>query len=758
MSKIDATADLQLAKDTAEELLNSFFEPPNILRRQPTDNLASSDQELLAALQPSLRWYAMGRKDRSFLLPFKARNEEVTTWYACAATDASARALATELQAFIGPSYAHFPSTEEESTLAQIQAFRLITAAGWRTVRFRAFKLAHEEKIVQQWNTYWGLQARRPEVVAQIPKTFGQLRAGFDRALLAKNEVAANTALATLRERYGLTTENRTFLEIRLAAAFGRWEAIIGHRLFQAILRVHLPPETYGDVLEALYETHLQPLESSATLDDLLKTFSQTLLIDAAPLFRTRGTSRRPAVLKAFLLHELVQTPPDSQVCETLLESVPSLSFGLLTESLRSRVASLTTGAQFAQALAALDAELFDRAYGLLWPLQDDVKVLRGLLRCVREAEDPSKAAAVMRRLDAVPTSTLQAVKSASPSTYERVAVMAKSGPVNPASWTETVSFTPNNGETVQAYVTRWREIAHSEDPAVLAAETGFSSAAASVLVDLSIDHPSIFEQIYPLWFELFVERSMPDKRFVPIYLALLETLRARDVFGDPELTLMRDILASLVKAGVDASTYRKSVEEVQAVFEDRRSPHIMVWGLEICDILALAPCRDDPVRLRLLTAVTQAGMDFHSRLDHLQRSILKMLAEEANLEFSIPIKIGDTSLEKQASSLKCNLAFYSLDTEAGRRAGIILSGLYPSVHVQISSDEVCTKKLQGLARSADIFVFAWKVSKHPAYYCVKAALLRPNNLVMAKGGGTTSLVVTAADAIKVFLKSDVYC
>ena len=58
------------------------------------------------------------------------------------------------------------------------------------------------------------------------------------------------------------------------------------------------------------------------------------------------------------------------------------------------------------------------------------------------------------------------------------------------------------------------------------------------------------------------------------------------------------------------------------------------------------------------------------------------------------------------------------------------------------------TPKLKALAHSADIFVFAWKSSKHAAYYCVKAAVPNAGHLIMAEGAGTTSLVKAAAKAL----------
>ena len=56
-------------------------------------------------------------------------------------------------------------------------------------------------------------------------------------------------------------------------------------------------------------------------------------------------------------------------------------------------------------------------------------------------------------------------------------------------------------------------------------------------------------------------------------------------------------------------------------------------------------------------------------------------------------------------------------------------------MRVECNSELVCTPRLRKLAQSADVFVFAWKSSKHAAYDCVKAALPDKDVLVMAPGG-----------------------
>ena len=254
-----------------------------------------------------------------------------------------------------------------------------------------------DEVVLRQWRLYDELLRRRPRVASYVPSTFHQLRASFDRALLARNESGARAAMATLRERFGVSAENRRFLEIRLDAAFERWDAIAEHPLLPQLLHLQLPPETYGDVMEALYRVHVQPYEAATMLDPLLEQFKEAVAGPAQRLFRTRRTSRRPAVLKAFVLYELLQPEPQLAVCDSLLQELPHGAFGAIDGRVRETCARPIAVDDIAPANEARQRTI-DRAWDLYWPLPDSVDVLRGLIACARESADPAKTGAVLTR------------------------------------------------------------------------------------------------------------------------------------------------------------------------------------------------------------------------------------------------------------------------------------------------------------------------------------------------------------------------
>ncbi len=286
------SSDLGEGAKRAQALQTAFFALPN----RCTPWSLSNDENSQSAYEASLRLHARGETDRPVLLPFRAQDDGPTAWYACAASMQMIRALQEEIHAFLGPSFVVEREPGRVLDEADQYALPLIADASLLAIRFDTRDARTDEVVLRQWRVYGELLQRRPRLASYVPTTFHQVRASFDRALLAGNEPEALAAMATLRERFGISAENRRFLEIRLDAAFARWDAIVEHPLLPQLVNLQLPPETYGDVIEALYTVHVQPFEAAAAIDALLEQFKKSVLDSAKTLFSTRRASRRPAV------------------------------------------------------------------------------------------------------------------------------------------------------------------------------------------------------------------------------------------------------------------------------------------------------------------------------------------------------------------------------------------------------------------------------------------------------------------------------
>lgn len=74
-----------------------------------------------------------------------------------------------------------------------------------------------------------------------------------------------------------------------------------------------------------------------------------------------------------------------------------------------------------------------------------------------------------------------------------------------------------------------------------------------------------------------------------------------------------------------------------------------------------------------------------------------------------------------------------------------MLGQLVPDIKVSLNNNTVCTERLASLAQKSDLFVFAWRSSKHAAYYCIKNHRPKDLPIVMPRGKGTASILHASA-------------
>lgn len=731
--------------NVAAECLKAFFAPPNrfacpvALQNENGVAMDSGREAVPAPLVDAIQRFLKGADVLPLLLPFQAKEEDGITWYACARDKPGQRDLRADLRSFVGPSYADFDppnvaATAVDPILAQHDFF---------AVPFVATGRAYENKIVEQWESYWDLLKRRPVRRALKHQTFAQRRAALDRALLAKQETGARAAYAALRENHGLSAENRAFLDIRIAAAFGRWEDILTHPNFPYLLKIRLPPETFGDIWEALYEANLRPVEQARDALELVAAFESKVRPSTGHLLRSLGRSRRPAALKSFLLYELSQTHPSAELCAQWLAELGDDAFGPATHSIRARIQTLTPRHGFETALKSINLERYEDAYDLLWPLQDSADVLAALLRCAKEIDDAIRACRVIDRVQSIPADVLSALQQARPRLLADVQRLAARKP--PESLEAQLGTKPDSEAVVEDIVEYWRELANTD------ASTHLNEDMAQRLMqsmeDEVLSNSSTFDALLPIWFGWLVDRTKPQANFIPLYRCLIEAMQIRDRFPDSELELIKRATLHLVMAGPTPQQYELLMQRLTEIFSEVRSPHSMGWALDLIDALTIAPTRSEEARLQLMMVVLDAGREYMARLAPTQKALLLLLAREAS--FPMASEVEKLAKLDESGGLDARVMLYSLDSQATQRALNVLQTLSPTLKVTTNSDMECTPRLRQHTRHADYVFFVSSVATHQAFYCIKNSIRSESALCQVSGSGTTRIVEAVVSTIQ---------
>lgn len=741
--------------------LERFFSAPNALHWDAID-ARLAPPAWLEQVAPWIDLFAQ-RNAKVIVLPvFDSHGP--CMWYA-AATDANAAAaLAQELLAFVGPSYSDFRGQHHPCDRADSIEAALGARFGQFVFRIVPYSDSARQDIVRAVALYLGLLRRRPDAPDRTQQPFGKLRADFDRALLAGNETSAAKLLEALCDTGRVNAEQRKYLEIRLLAGLDRQQDLAQNvSLLKAVMDLSLPPQTIVDLVDALYATFVVHIENDPAIS-VAAAFERHIGRHFGAVFKERKGVRRPNVLKAFFLYEVTREIPDQARCAATIAAFPDDPAGLALlqrwseQLLPLRESAATTDPLDAARLAVAD-ENYDIAAALYMQSLPDQRAYAGLLRCAVELGAPALTARVLDLFAGAPAAILAALGS-----REQQRLAHLSGPavqVTPSesasdwlAWSQGVAEHRYGGKALALLdeaLVRWP----IED---YLRETGKCAQLAAIVGNADAAAGAVFRDAFPQFVEFFVNRAaQPVRGFVPLYAMLVTMIAWNGGASTDELDLVGSLAQTLLSVGPDRQTYIGVLDDLGDILAENRAASNIDWALNVAEILALHPAPDLEARLRFFVAAFDLMRANGHRMSAVQRSVLHLLAKDYGCEeLMVGLPEASIILHAEADKFAGLIGIYTLTETAGHRAREVLRNLLPSAKVEVNGDGVATDRLRHLAAKADIFVFAWRSSKHQAFFCIKEYRgSRP--LHMPAGKGSASILQATFVAVEEFLATTIF-
>lgn len=672
-------------------------------------------------------------------------------WYGMAADEASAVALAQELTAVVGPSYSDFHGQPLQADSGDEIESVLQKRFGRFVFRLGPVDTAARGDIAEALQLYLSLLRRRPNIPDRTQRPFGKVRAEFDRALLAGNEADAQSLRDELIASGRIDAEQHKYLEIRMLAGLGRQHQLAhDYSLIKSILGLSLPAQIIIDLVEALYATYIASIEDDPDVDAILTVFRNDISRHYGPLFRERKGIRQPNVLKAFLLYELVQDEPNVARCEAI-SAIYSTNAGCdLIERWSSRLMSSLRQRTDVSELArqALGDDEYELALRLSFEAFPEAWTYNVMLRCAVELEDTQITCRVLEAVSAASEDVRLTWSKRDLTRLQQLQSEPLAPPKLPherpdtdwlswARYVEAGRYERPPLQILEEALTRWSAEAYTSDPEAchqLAEKIGNASGEA--------EH--VFRDAFAALVEFFVDRpASPVRGFIPLYAMLIRIVAWNGMVSANELELASALIQALVSLAPSKDDYVEALDAYKEILAANNAPGNIDWALNAAEILALHASPDNESRLRFFIAMVEVARIHAHRLKPTQYAILSLLAQDygcADLLDAFPLKgEGDTETAAHAN-FDGLIGIYTLTEPAGQRARQFLRKLLPLAQVEVNADVVATDKLKHLAANADIFVFAWKSSKHQAYYAAKEARGNRQTL-LPLGKGTASIL-----------------
>ena len=716
-----------------------------------------------------LPWIAIIEKNDPYIplvLPHRNQHGRVI-WYGVAQTTQAALALAEDLAGHIGQSYGGFSgqphildlTNETEATLAALfvdPIFRICPSTA-----------KNETKIRRSISLYCGLVGRRPPASRLVARSLGTLRSRFDRAILAGNESEAQRLFDEIVATGRLSWDNLLYLRIRLYAGLGMWSQIAGDvRLLQEASHLVLPARVRTDLIEALYRIHAEPWEETNDAVGALAAFRSVDMGRFRALFATRQGIESPRVVKAFLLATLLRPVPDSnqldELCAILPERTPAeTSFSVALRKLANEHRKApVSGPNMENANQAYDDLNYDLALNLYAALPISRYIIGRLLACAKMIRKPYAAQVALAAVDAWPegvqnlplpvknvVADLRAFIASMTTNAEitdnarTIASQAADMPNDWLSWARWIVSGAHPGQALR--LLEENSVVWSVD--ALQKNQKDIIELSYILGNASGDAARVVQQAFPYLFEITaVGSDQPVRVWKPLYATMLTLLAMTESLTHDDLELARMLTMNLFSIGVESNEYRNIVQDLEDLLKQQVSLTTLDWALDMAEVLAINRTPQPELQLGFIMKVLNAAHYRAHRLVAAQVEMLRSLYQD--IDITPPTNLATLIAEGGGLIGTINLdgssvAIYTLTESAGQRVMMMLRNLFPTVDVSLNSDLTCSKRLENLARQADIFVFAWKSSKHAAYYCVKDN--RPINMpiLLPRGKGSASIL-----------------
>lgn len=708
-------------------------------------------------------------EDIPICLPCLADDGSVQ-WYAGARTLIGSHALIDELRAFVGPSFSDYGDRPHDLDAADPQEAALKNIFVGSVFRIQGRDENEISDLNRSFALFRAVLARRPSTLTIATRPFGIVRGLFDRALSAGNGEEAHLLLDEMKKSGRLTSENLKFLEVRLLAGLGLWqELVVESNRLKELTDFDLPPRVVRDVTEAFYRSYVQEHDENGGLKACLEKLRVSSMTRLDRLFSRRRNIQHPEVIKVFLLRELLQDPIDlvyaGDLLTTLDGNFATPLVGEISDFLGAMARDPGREELLAKAKTAFEDGDYDRALVLYLQAPPDLDSIKRMNFCAISSGDQRSARTVLDfvrshpdvALDDGVENTLKALeRQAEPIPKIELPSASKdtttsnetSGWLDWARWVdegagkqEALSILRQNSDT-------WSVETLCQDPPSVAAFADFLGNASG---DAEETFKAAFDDIFQ---NFLLDFDGPDVSLKPLYRNLLFLLVASPSLSESDLSVAMQLTSSLLGFGLTKPEYDDVIDQLDEMFESEKALNSLDWALDLLEGLVLERCQDEEARLRFFTKVSLFAQQSAHRITESQRCALEALHRDFKITMPTVFNeaadhVEDDDGDDVASRLAGKrVAIYTLTEPAGKRARDTLKELAPESEIILNSDHVCTENLSALAKSADIFVFAWKSSKHQAFYCVKNH--RPTELPLLQplGKGSASILREVLDHV----------
>lgn len=694
------------------------------------DSLEADDQDMFEDFAKS----AISEKFPGGILAIPSP-DNTNTFYAVARKARDWRRLRPLLMAFAGPTVSSFDG-KTRSLIPNNPFEEYLLSHEWHLVTKinpggqGEFNLAEMTKrgLSRMINNF--LEA--PENTQQPIQTTSQLISRFRNALNINSRKEASNIIDICRNDMRLDALNLLFMEAQMYSHFGEWDKITGMENFSSLCYTRKPQEITAILLEAIYQVHFSHIEEQKGLEeqsklwrgDIRKNTRQILQIPI-PKCVTKG-GLILYVLELCELRDLEETNNQSELLQAIkdqCQEVGDFSFILSElESFEEKPLQIKSDEDqqkndLSLALEALGK--FDKEISLS-SLANAKKLLDKLETKEREKLEQSELS----------KSSLQSLQDES------------QGESIPDSWhdwakrLEDPEF-KNYFEILKLAVVEWPVSNFKDSEEIKLLKDSFeniSDGDKTAVERLSISLPYLTS-----W--LVDDPDFPREVLTELYETILFHFVVGVKRGEKVYESTAVLISALLSLGLSKEKYKGLLMDCVELSKGIGTEQVS-WALNILEETIINPCAEEEEREVFFNKIFDEIQKKKQYLSESQILVMKKFTSVPHWANQLEIKAEDknSKLRELSENVK-SIAIYSLTEAVLKQATEIINEIIPDIKVNTFHDKVGTTRLEGYAKTADIFVIATSSAKHAATTFIQKNRPKDKITLFAAGRGFSSIL-----------------
>jgi len=673
------------------------------------------------------------------------RQNKVTGWFATIQNNNLEVDLVNAIQSWLGPSYnklCEFVTHEVNDN--RVGALRSVFKGP--VLRFYG---TEKSVISNKLLSYYGLLSQRPSFSKSRKRTIGEIRTDLEKALLIGDRLACSSLKDELFAAGRLSEQNKKFVEIQINAGLGEWKAIaLNKPNLSTLADLYLPNNVISDLLESLFRTFIED-QAFASFTELMDTVKFEILAKYPGLFQNVQVTPNWRVNIIYLCRQLLLKSEDTDLIIALKMRLGDKFSNDWTPEYENILLELKEKKSVSPHVPSGSLEIvehdYEERFSTLLKAEKTLSNLLDVVHCylMLDSEDlvnefNKYVTGVSEELIAkLPVGAQKTIRSAIKKTVLR------DTPEGWLGWFQFANISGVNSEITEIIHNNYKNWQISD---IVEAEQKFNDfiSACEGLLESNVE---IFQSHVAKISEVFIENAqVPAKKQIEIAKTLLMCLALVDQKTKIDLDVISSITFSVFALNPSAADYKVIMDILNELRRDENSYFTVDWQLEICECLAANRVPSDEchdIRQGYFLSTCNDLQRYAHRLSETQLRLVDFLSNDYDfLPDFVEEKLQEKASDESSSEVSLDgkvIGIYTLTESAGQRAKSFIETMYPGVTVKLSTDKVCSERLKGLSRSADIFLFTSKSSSHQAFYCIKDhATTEP---IQVSGKGTSSIL-----------------